>query len=188
MSPRQYWNFFELSVLTAATSTIFPSSGITADFHLGQPVFDHVTLQLRDSNSPDGCIFGAYPNPVNLFRWFPNGTIAKDRFKVPNGKNLIITDIYWEGAPRTGPGSAGTATQLHLWYLDNTDPFLRSTPVTNSVATETALVGGSEHLIAGLRIPPGKVICGRITDVDTHGSRDRSLGAVSLHGYLVKQN
>lgn len=86
-----------LAVIAALLSLPFAVNAQSLT-HLGQPQAEHVTLDYEfDPNN-------LCANSAIFVRRFANGTEAPNRFRVPNGKILIITDLVWEAAPDQGSG------------------------------------------------------------------------------------
>jgi hypothetical protein len=162
--------------------------------HLGQDTRNHVTLvYLGDNNS----VCPANPPRINkrsFYRVDPWGNIPSTKFKIPKGKELVITDVTWN-APYSFSSSPtpliiGDSAVLKLGIHKASDgshiiiPF-ESRPVP--ITTENhRRVGSTEFMASGFRVGHGRILCAIVDDVGaglTAGKYDPSL--VTLHGYLI---
>jgi len=124
----------------------------------------------------------------NFFRVFANGVKGGVPFKVPAGKNLVVTDVQWQAVPSPNPSFvANEAVRAIIQVLDDTTKrtVFYSAPVFVTSANSSALLGGGEHLIAGFRVGQQRSLCADAFAQGIGISRNHSAGTVFLMGYLI---
>ncbi len=178
-----------LIMITSFLSLLPFTANAQALTHLGQPPGQHVTLDYRfDANNLCG-------NSRIFFQRSPNGTVASNHFRVPSGKFFIITDLVWEAAPGAGSGGnflAGrtlrvTVTSRTSNGLQNRLVFISSPINLTAELAGPNQVGGSYHLIAGVRVGTGRVLCAGANSIHPSGGSAHSVRAAEIHGYLVNK-
>lgn len=177
-----------LAVIAALLSLPFAVNAQSLT-HLGQPQAEHVTLDYEfDPNN-------LCANSAIFVRRFANGTEAPNRFRVPNGKILIITDLIWDVQP--GPSVLNTfvaGRTLNVQISSRTSSgqdnrvAFRSSPInlTEALAGPNR-VGGSTHIIAGVRVGSGRVLCATAASISPGASTVHLVRSAEIHGYLVNR-
>ena len=159
--------FFGLSVTAGA-------DGIT---HLGAPVRDLVTLELR-GDVRGGC----GEEKLEFFQALQDGGSASTAFRVPDGRALVVTDVDWHyfsGAPNG-------VVVLAMLIENLTDPAQRRRAAESTATLGPHGVGGaSEHMTTGFVVGPQARICLDVVN-GSIGSPMR-LSKVLLRGYLVDE-
>jgi hypothetical protein len=157
--------------------------------HLGQKLKEHVTLfYIQDD---DGNCRTNFSDPFDLsfvFK-FVDMNAGGTLFSVPEDKELVITDIFWEA---TGD-LAGSVAELNIQEIDVITGLpeggvkLEAAKAIGTTDNDT-FVADSVHIIAGIRINPGTVPCAIITKRTASGSRTfLEPVSVLIYGYLIKK-
>jgi len=181
-------------VFVAAFSAHFAlASGHNAqagqDTHLGVPVKDMVTLQMRPG-SPSRC-FG---DDIVMRRISPGLTVSGRPFEVPFGRVLIVTDVEWLAAPPSTelPHTVGGGLSLRISATAGGGVFetlFRSASIPITEANKYAYLGTSEHLTTGFVVGPGVDLCPVAQSRKSPPGASRANivddGEVTVRGYLV---
>jgi len=149
-------------------------------------VSENEQVALTTSGAPTlpGCSF----NATGFVRILPDGTRATASFVVPEGKNLIIKDLFWLAVPT--PAAAFFVGFTVRATLSSRTPsvggpqqIFRSKPV--DVTSTVNGLGGADHIHGGLRVGSGKELCGGAL------SRPNGIGHTmfegDIYGYLVDE-
>ena len=145
--------------------------------HVGVPANDLVTLQVI-SGARNGC--GS--TKFDVVRLLADGTTAADPFRVPEGRQLIVTELDWyyfNGPP-------GAMVILSVLAENLRDPSKRNTVFQSPIRLGGDGVGGaSERMTSGFAISSSGRLCFDLVN-GTVGYPIR-LSKVLLRGYLVDQ-
>ena len=156
--------------------------------HQGQDVSNHVVL--RDG-SLSGRVESVCPASASfsgraLYRVWPDGTRASDPFTVPEGRQLVLTDVEWTvDALSTGLSltAGGTVrTRLQIGSTTFTQVFLSR---TIEVGSERGAVSGTEQLTTGVVVASNTAICPGSTEFGQNIVRSARLLELVLRGYLI---
>lgn len=131
-------------------------------------------------------------NSRSFFRVFPSGARASDRFVVPAGKELVITDVSWAApyflsatTPQVGT-SAMLKLAIHKPSGQHQIVVFESKPVAITADNATAQLGTTETMTAGIRIGAWRILC---ASIDSQGAGfDAGVldpSGVYVHGYLI---
>jgi hypothetical protein len=160
--------------------------------HLGQDVSDHVVLRdgMLSGRGDPVCPSSASFQGRGLFRLLPDGTKATERFVVPAGRQLVITDVEWtvDALPTGGPLTAGATVRTRLQIGSGTtfNPVFLSRTVL--VGSERGAVSGSEQLTTGFAVASGTAICPGSTEFGPNIVRSARLIEIVLRGYLINSH
>jgi hypothetical protein len=145
---------------TSSNPVPMQNVGGGAATHLGQTGSHFVNLLCMKSLSENGC--------------FNNVVAGGGLYSIPNGEDLVVTDVQFEGAlPSPGPGEHG---------------FLRLNVNGGIVASFSALSDsesfycGQDHLTAGIVIPAGNTLT--VSGGSSAGGINAQV-TVWLQGYLI---
>ncbi|MEZ4450460.1 MAG: hypothetical protein R3B09_13355 [Nannocystaceae bacterium] len=147
--------------------------------HLGQPLSQHVTLELVLG------INGGYgPDRLGWVRVLPDGGVEAGpgggSFVVPDRQYLVITDVDWQW--KDTPANAGAAVTLRLFVVHGDDSGRRL--LESTIVLSPAGQGGTTtRWVAG-----GVFGSGTKIGVDTMPLPPQGkLQHVLLHGYLASR-
>lgn len=187
---------FKRSISTATAFTAIVVAMIStaqAATHLQQPTSaTHVTLLTKEavrgspSNCPNGWLKGQ-----NFFRVRADGTSDAAGFVVPNGQTLVVTDIEWlarGGRELRAPFVPDVGLRMDIFLVKSgaDGNVVYSSPTVDVDAKHVdAVLGGTDHLIAGFVVGPGVSICPSTTQYDATSSISVKTQRVILHGYLI---
>ncbi len=160
--------------------------------HLGQDVSDHVVLRdgMLSGRGEAVCPLNASFSGRGLFRLLPDGTRATERFVVPAGRQLVITDVEWTvdalttGAQLTAGGTVRTRLQIGSGTTFNSVFLSR----TVRVGSERSAVSGSEQLTTGFAVGSGAAICPGSTEFGPNIVRSARILEIVLRGYLINSH
>jgi len=157
--------------------------------HLGQPIQDHVTLVNAFQHPEEVCsarLLGSagFADQV-LVRMSPNGTLSPDKFQVPNGRILVITDITWSTFATLGdPLIVGTTLSLGL-SLVRPESSATVASADETIDTAEGRPGASVHLVSGVAVGPGSEICPSAVQASPQRVIAVKLARVIINGYLI---
>ncbi|MGB5707817.1 MAG: hypothetical protein WBM41_13420 [Arenicellales bacterium] len=184
-------NCLNLIVFISCVSiVILPSlANAAGKSHLGQKLKEHVTLYyIQDDDGNCRTNFQPPFDPSYVFKFVDmnaGGTV----FSVPEDKELVITDIFWEA---TGD-LAESVAELNIQEFDAITGLpeggvkLEAAKAIGTTDNAT-FVADSVHIIAGIRINSGTVPCAIITKRTASGSRTfLEPVTVLMYGYLIKK-
>jgi hypothetical protein len=167
--------------LTGCLLCLLPSTGHAQNrlTHMGQPANQMVVLQ-NEQRSSSPCV-NVSGTAEDFLRVLPNGFREPAFFRIPAGKDLVITDFDWSYDDPDGAGAAGRRIVLRLW-IANTANLAGNHPVALStiILNDEGKGGGSEHLTSGFVLSSQAMIC-----VDRDGAPAGAFGPVDIRGYLV---
>jgi hypothetical protein len=170
------------SLSIAGFSLFFAGSVLAESTHLGLPAERHVALELKSDVS------SVCTNNRSFYRLWATGGTSSFVYKVPNGMFLVVTDVMWQAVPSPTSFTPGRVVTMRLDVRNadgsyNGSPF-RSAPVLVT-SEHGSMLGGSEHLTAGVRIGPGKELCAyAISESESSGAVNTVRKAI-VYGYHV---
>lgn len=182
------------AIVSLCVALLFPGQSAAAPLnHLGQPNFQHVSLTYQgDPNSK--CPYGGSIAARSFYRIWASGDRADNRFIVPRGKELVVTDVSWS-APWFVTGTQPIVGQSALLKLaihasggaHKIVSFI-SEPVVITGENQSARIGTTEYMTAGFRVGPSKILCAAI-DSRAAGFDKGTLdpGGVYVNGYLINK-
>ena len=164
-----------LVLMVLAAFALAPASA--ADTHLGVPLRDMVTLEMRS-----GVKGGCGEERLDFLRVFPDGKSDAAVFRVPQDRALVVTDLDWyyfQGTP-------GLMVVLSVLVENLAEPSKRHRAAESAVRLGPDGVGGaSEHMTSGFVVSSESRLCVEVVNSPV-GSPLR-LSKVLLRGYLVDQ-
>jgi hypothetical protein len=170
-----------LMILTGFLLCSLPSTGHALDTftQTGQTADQHVMLQ--NIVNPSSFCANATGTAEDFVRVFPNGFRAPAPFRIPAGKDLVVTDFDWFYDDPDGAAAAGRTIVLRLW-IANTGNLAGDHPVALStiVLNDEGKGGASEHFASGFLVSSQATIC-----VDRNGAPANASGPVNIRGYLL---
>ncbi len=163
--------------LMSALLLVIPALLAAEVTHVGVPANDLVTLQVI-SGARNGCGSAKF----DVVRVLSDGTLSADPFRVPDGRQLIVTELDWyyfNGPP-------GAMIILSVLAENLRDASKRSIVFQSPIRLGTDGVGGaSERMTSGFAISSSGRLCFDVVN-GTVGYPIR-LSKVLLRGYLVDQ-
>jgi hypothetical protein len=146
--------------------------------HLGVPANDLVTLQVI-TGARNGCGSAKF----DVVRVLPDGSSSADPFRVPEGRELIVTELDWyyfNGPP-------GAMVILSVLAENLRDSGKRSIVFQSPIRLGTDGVGGaSERMTSGFGISSSSRLCFDVVN-GTVGYPTR-LSKMLVRGYLVDKS
>lgn len=170
------------TLFVAGFSLFYTSSVLAESTHLGLPPSRHVALQLKSD------IDSICQNDRSFFRLYANGVAQSTVYEVPDNMFLVVTDVMWNAVPSPTAFTPGRVVNMRLDVYDpdgtyRGSPF-RSAPVLITPDHGTML-GGSEHLTAGVRIASGKQLCTYALAQSSSGAAVNTVRTSIVYGYHV---
>lgn len=159
---------------------------ITHITHMGQPVSEHVVLEVVG-----GMNGGCGPAKHDFLRVLPDGNIESGAgglgYRVPDGKVLIITDVDWQYVHPDYELAAGKIEVLRLFIENLTEPSKQRRVFESTITLSSMGVGGiSESVTSGFPVSSAARIC---PDVFPGPQGPPSgLQHLILRGYLIPEN
>jgi hypothetical protein len=175
-----------LAVFTALAVALSPAAAVT---HLVQPVAaNHVTL-VDGPSGPNPCGTLSFQNR-SFFRVLPNATMSTLPFVVPQGRNLVVTDVEWSayGGPLgTVPLAVGTTLRLKIFLVAgaSSGQVFSSRGITLDANSAAGRPGSSEQLTAGFVVGPGVSICPYVYQETPSFGASVYIDGIILRGYLT---
>ena len=161
--------------------------------HLGQENSQLVQLIYQGDNN-SVCPSGGGINARSFFRIWASGDRADSKFVVPAGKELVVTDVSW-AAPWFVSGTRPVVGQsailkLAIHIRNGTHKMVSfiSSPVVITGENQSARIGTTEHMTAGFRVGPNRILCASV-DNKAAGFDAGTLdpGNVYVYGYLISR-
>jgi len=178
---KSYLVILSLSLLLAGAGA---ASGADLLTHMDVGPNDLVVLQ--GSNAVEAmsldCNQEPRSMPTGFYRQYPDGTVSPDRFRIPEGAYLVITDVDW--VYRGQVQGAGETRTLEI-FRENMSFTQRSEAFRAAMVLDRNGIGANtEAMTSGFVVSSEARIC---VDVGPHltGQDQEVLHPVILRGYLL---
>jgi hypothetical protein len=159
---------------------------ITHITHMGQPVSEHVILEVVGGMN-EGC----GPAKNDFLRVLPDGNIESGAgrfgYRVPDGKILIITDVDWQYVHPDRELAAGKIEVLRLFIENLTEPMKKRRVFESAITLSSLGEGGiSESMTSGFMVSSAARICPDVFP----GPQGPPFGLqhLILRGYLIPES
>ena len=141
---------------------------------------EHVALMLKSD------VGSVCPNNRSFYLLNSDGVTAPTVYKVPDNKELIVTDVVWEAVPSPTAFTPGRVVtmRLDIYNVTYKGTAFRSAPqlITSEHGT---MIGDSEHLTAGVRIGPNNHLCAYALAQNSSGAAVNTVRNSIIYGYYV---